>query len=112
MAQDATRAVWGVGITMTGTLVQSCQYVYEEKVMSGDIQAPPWLLIGMEGGTGTLITIFIPLPTRVLGAGRRPRIFRERLQHGAALPIPFIALSPPLSRHRARVRWRCCRIRR
>ena len=62
VAQDATRAVWGVGITMTGTLVQSCQYVYEEKVMSGDIQAPPWLLIGMEGVTGTLITIFILYP--------------------------------------------------
>jgi hypothetical protein len=36
-------------MTLAGTFVQSVQYTYEEKVMSGDISAPPWLLIGMEG---------------------------------------------------------------
>ena len=41
-------------MTLAGTFVQSVQYTYEEKVMSGDISAPPWLLIGMEGFCGTV----------------------------------------------------------
>ena len=64
-AQDGARAVWGVGITMPGTLVQSCQYVYEEKVMSGDVQAPPWLLIGMEGFFGTLLSVLVVYPLAI-----------------------------------------------
>ena len=47
--QDAAEALMGVLMTLAGTFVQSVQYTYEEKVMSGDISAPPWLLIGMEG---------------------------------------------------------------
>jgi len=52
----------GVGVTMLGTFVQSVQYTYEEKVMSGDVSAPPWLLIGMEGVTGTLLSTFVLYP--------------------------------------------------
>jgi len=55
-------ALFGVGMTLAGTFVQSVQYTYEEKVMSGDISAPPWLLIGMEGLTGTLLSTFVLYP--------------------------------------------------
>jgi drug/metabolite transporter (DMT)-like permease len=55
-------AVFGVLITLAGTFVQSVQYTYEEKVMSGDVSAPPWLLIGMEGLTGTLLSTFVLYP--------------------------------------------------
>mmetsp|Transcript_24958 Transcript_24958/g.43885 ORF Transcript_24958/g.43885 Transcript_24958/m.43885 type:complete len:275 (+) Transcript_24958:19-843(+) len=55
-------AMFGVAMTLAGTLVQSIQYAYEEKVMSGDISAPPWLLIGMEGVTGTLLSTFVLYP--------------------------------------------------
>jgi len=62
-ADDAgAKAVFGVLITLAGTFVQSVQYVYEEKVMSGDAGAPPWLLIGMEGVTGTLLSTFVLYP--------------------------------------------------
>jgi hypothetical protein len=46
-------ALFGVLMTLAGTFMQSVQYVYEEKVMSGDVSAPPWLLIGVEGDTIT-----------------------------------------------------------
>ena len=46
---------FGVILTIAGTFMQSLQYVYEEKVMSGSMAAPPWLLIGMEGLFGTLL---------------------------------------------------------
>jgi len=55
-------ALFGVLMTIAGTFVQSVQYTYEEKVMSGDISAPPWLLIGMEGLTGTLLSTFVLYP--------------------------------------------------
>lgn len=55
-------AMTGVLLTLAGTFVQSVQYAYEEKVMSGDISAPPWLLIGVEGVTGTLILTLILYP--------------------------------------------------
>ena len=42
--------------------MQSVQYTYEEKVMSGEISAPPWLLIGVEGVTGTLLSTFVLYP--------------------------------------------------
>ena len=45
----------GVALTMGGVAMTALQYVYEEKVMSGDVQAPPWLLIGMEGGCGVML---------------------------------------------------------
>jgi len=61
-ATAADSAVFGVLITLAGTFVQSVQYVYEEKVMSGDVSAPPWLLIGVEGVTGTLLSTFVLYP--------------------------------------------------
>ena len=66
---DATDAAIGVLMTMLGTFVQSVQYTYEEKVMSGDIAAPPWLLIGMEGLCGTLICTVILYPLAYLCPG-------------------------------------------
>jgi drug/metabolite transporter (DMT)-like permease len=55
-------ALFGVLMTLAGTFMQSVQYVYEEKVMSGDVSAPPWLLIGVEGVTGTLLSTFVLYP--------------------------------------------------
>ena len=62
-------AVFGVAMTMLGTFVQSVQYTYEEKVMSGDISAPPWLLIGVEGLTGTVLCTFVLYPLAWLCPG-------------------------------------------
>ena len=61
-ASGAADALFGVVITLAGTFVQSVQYTYEEKVMSGEISAPPWLLIGVEGVTGTLLSTFVLYP--------------------------------------------------
>lgn len=58
----ASDAMVGVLMTLAGTFVQSVQYTYEEKVMSGDISAPPWLLIGMEGFCGTVLCTFLLYP--------------------------------------------------
>jgi len=60
--ESTSNAVFGVLITLAGTFVQSVQYVYEETVMSGDVAAPPWLLIGMAGVTGTLLSTVILYP--------------------------------------------------
>jgi len=61
--------VFGVSITLLGTLVQSLQYTYEEKVMSGEIMAPPWLLIGVEGVIGTAICTLVMYPVFFLIPG-------------------------------------------
>jgi len=60
--KDASGAGVGVLLTLAGTFMQSVQYCYEEKVMSGDISAPPWLLIGMEGLCGTLLCTVVLYP--------------------------------------------------
>lgn len=52
----------GVALILTGALVQSLQYAFEEKVMKMDIPAPPLLLVGMEGFWGTLICVCILYP--------------------------------------------------
>merc|ERR550537_940712 len=52
----------GLALTIGGTFMQSLQYVYEEKMMSGETKAPPWLLIGMEGFFGTLLSAFVVYP--------------------------------------------------
>ena len=62
MDTSESEATFGVLMTLLGTFVQSVQYTYEEKVMSGDLQAPPWLLIGMEGFCGTLLSTFVLYP--------------------------------------------------
>ena len=65
----ASDALVGVLMTLAGTFVQSVQYTYEEKVMSGDISAPPWLLIGMEGFCGTLLCTFLLYPLAYIAPG-------------------------------------------
>ena len=37
--------------------------------MSGDVSAPPWLLIGMEGITGTILSTFVLYPLAWLMPG-------------------------------------------
>lgn len=56
-AQGAGDTALGLMLTLGGTCMQALQYAYEEKVMSGDCPAPPWLLVGMEGFYGTLFLV-------------------------------------------------------
>jgi len=56
---------FGLLLTIGGTFMQSLQYVYEEKMMSGDTKAPPWLLIGMEGFFGTLLSVLVVYPLAI-----------------------------------------------
>lgn len=44
----ADNPLLGVALILCGTFVQSLQYAFEEKVMTGDVSAPPLLVIGME----------------------------------------------------------------
>jgi hypothetical protein len=55
-------ALLGIILVMAGAVVQSMQFVFEEKVMTMDIPSPPLLLIGMEGLWGTLICLFVVYP--------------------------------------------------
>ncbi|KAL3911972.1 MAG: hypothetical protein SGARI_001386, partial [Bacillariaceae sp.] len=57
-----TNALLGVVLVMMGALVQAMQFVFEEKVMTMDIPAPPLLLIGMEGVWGTLLCLIFVYP--------------------------------------------------
>ena len=59
---SASDLLVGISLTIAGTFMQSLQYVYEEKVMTGSTAAPPWLLIGMEGFFGTLICTVVVYP--------------------------------------------------
>ena len=61
-ASDMDHPLTGVVLILTGAVVQSLQYAWEEKVMSLDIGAPPLLLIGMEGFWGTLVCLFVLYP--------------------------------------------------
>eukprot|EP00934_Nitzschia_sp_Nitz4_P008999 Nitzschia sp. Nitz4//scaffold4_size323378//121144//122799//NITZ4_000650-RA/size323378-snap-gene-0.416-mRNA-1//1//CDS//3329553369//8989//frame0 len=56
------QALLGVLLVMCGAVVQAMQFVFEEKVMTMDIPAPPLLLIGMEGFWGTVLCIFVVYP--------------------------------------------------
>jgi len=53
---------FGVLLTVGGTFMQSVQYAYEEKMLSGESPAPPWLLIGMEGLFGALLCLGLVYP--------------------------------------------------
>eukprot|EP00536_Pseudo-nitzschia_multiseries_P012704 jgi/Psemu1/260854/estExt_Genewise1Plus.C_5000003 len=55
-------ALLGVVLVLVGAFVQALQYVFEEKVMTMDIPAPPLLLIGMEGLWGTIFCLTIAYP--------------------------------------------------
>ena len=59
---EAGDAVWGVLLVMAGAFVQALQFVFEEKVMTMDIPAPPLLLIGMEGVWGTVLCLVAVYP--------------------------------------------------
>jgi drug/metabolite transporter (DMT)-like permease len=54
--------IFGVMLILSGALVQSLQYAFEEKVLSMDVPIPPPLLIGMEGLWGTIICLFVLYP--------------------------------------------------
>mmetsp|Transcript_14588 Transcript_14588/g.39289 ORF Transcript_14588/g.39289 Transcript_14588/m.39289 type:complete len:366 (-) Transcript_14588:439-1536(-) len=54
--------VVGVLLILAGAFVQSLQYAFEEKVMTGDVSAPPLLVIGMEGFWGTVICTVVLYP--------------------------------------------------
>jgi drug/metabolite transporter (DMT)-like permease len=58
----ARQSTTGVTLTLLGTFVQSLQYTYEEKVLSLDIVAPPWMLIGLEGAFCTLLSTCVLYP--------------------------------------------------
>jgi len=55
-------ALPGVLLVMLGAFVQSLQFVFEEKVLTMDIPAPPLLLIGMEGFWGTFFCLVVVYP--------------------------------------------------
>ena len=57
-----SNALFGVCMVLLGAFVQALQYVFEEKVMSTDIPAPPLLLIGMEGFWGTVFCVLVVYP--------------------------------------------------
>jgi hypothetical protein len=59
---DNSNALFGVAMVLLGAFVQALQYVFEEKVLSMDIPAPPLLLIGMEGFWGTVFCLFVAYP--------------------------------------------------
>mmetsp|Transcript_5971 Transcript_5971/g.20335 ORF Transcript_5971/g.20335 Transcript_5971/m.20335 type:complete len:432 (+) Transcript_5971:59-1354(+) len=52
----------GVLLILCGAFVQSLQYAFEEKMMTGEVSAPPLLVIGMEGLWGTVICTFVLYP--------------------------------------------------
>ncbi len=54
--------LFGVALILSGALVQSLQYAFEEKVMSMEMGIPPLLLIGMEGLWGTIVCLFVLYP--------------------------------------------------
>lgn len=61
-AVEGSDAFVGVLLVLAGAFVQALQFVFEEKVMSMDIPAPPLLLIGMEGVWGTVLCLFVVYP--------------------------------------------------
>lgn len=67
----------GIMLAIGGTFMQSLQYAYEEKVMSGDNPAPPWLLIGMEGVFGSLLTVVLVYPLAGVVPGSDHGVFED-----------------------------------
>ena len=55
-------ALLGVLLIMAGAFVQALQFVFEEKVMTMAIPAPPLLMIGMEGVWGTFLCVAVLYP--------------------------------------------------
>jgi len=67
----------GVLLTVGGTFMQSVQYAYEEKMLTGETPAPPWLLIGMEGVFGSLLTFFLVYPIAAVVPGPNNGVFED-----------------------------------
>ena len=55
-------ALLGVLLVLLGAFVQALQFVFEEKVLTMDVPAPPLLLIGMEGFWGTFFCLTVIYP--------------------------------------------------
>jgi len=55
-------ALLGVLLVLVGAFVQALQFVFEEKVLTMDVPAPPLLLIGMEGFWGTFFSLVLVYP--------------------------------------------------
>ena len=58
---EGQNPILGMAVTALGTLMQSFQYVYEEKVMA-DMDCPPLLLIGTEGAFGFVLCGLVLYP--------------------------------------------------
>ena len=67
----------GLLFTVGGTIMQSLQYAYEEKVMGGGAGCPPWLLIGMEGVYGALLTLLVVYPIAGLVPGPDHGVYED-----------------------------------
>jgi len=61
-AATAGSPVFGVALILSGGLVQSLQYVFEERVMSADMGLAPLLVVGLEGAWGFALCIAVLLP--------------------------------------------------
>jgi len=61
-ADSGGSALIGVCLVLLGAFVQALQYVFEEKVLTMDVPAPPLLLIGMEGLWGTFFCLTVAYP--------------------------------------------------
>lgn len=61
-SKATSKALLGVMLIMLGAFVQAMQFVFEEKVLTMDIPAPPLLLIGMEGLWGTIFCVLVVYP--------------------------------------------------
>jgi multidrug transporter EmrE-like cation transporter len=59
---EASLVILGILLVLSGALIQALQFVFEEKVMTMDIPAPPLLLIGMEGLWGTVLCLTVVYP--------------------------------------------------
>lgn len=59
---------FGIFMVVLSCLIQSCQYVYEEKLMS-DNNAPPLIVVGMEGFWGLLLTTVVVYPIAYIVPG-------------------------------------------
>ncbi|VEU34104.1 unnamed protein product [Pseudo-nitzschia multistriata] len=56
------KTLYGVGLILSGAIVQAMQFVFEEKVMKMEMSTPPLLLIGTEGLWGCLLCLLVVYP--------------------------------------------------
>uniref|UniRef100_A0A7S3JU33 EamA domain-containing protein n=1 Tax=Aureoumbra lagunensis TaxID=44058 RepID=A0A7S3JU33_9STRA len=79
----------GVGLILCGAIVQALQYAFEERVMSGDIGAPPLLVIAMEGIWGLLVCMLILYPACYFAGIEDPSDTWIMLQNSKQIQIVF-----------------------